>query len=201
MKSATISGKGKNITNETISTSKKSATITNNAKGKNLEYKVVCVDNAGNEKSYTKKYNVMEWSVDPSCPCKTYNKCDAESCKCKKIDRCKKAGCASWHYATGYSYKHVYSHSYCSNSQIEMGSATCTSSNHGQIKCRCSKSSSCPKNRKWLCTCWKCSRTSYSYADYCNYYNESLSKCGCLERYECEDKSCGCKTREECWHY
>ena len=147
-------------------------TITRKKAAKPGTWKTSCTDNAGNSNSETKKYYVRVYGT----------------CSCKTAKRCKKAGCASWHYATGYKYQHVYSHSYCSSSKMNTGATTCKAAWYGQIKCRCSTNSSCPKNRNWLCKCWTCSRTSYSYADYCNYNKRSESKCGC-------------ETYNYCWHY
>ena len=193
MKSVTISGKGTNITNATISDSKKSATITNNVKGKNLEYKVVCADNAGNEKSYTNKYNVMEFSVDSSCPCKTYKSCETKDCGCKTGKRCPAAGCASGYYS--------YYWSDLRDSSSMQGSGGC-------IRCDSGCNYSCwnaygSGGQGGRCTFingkmyqGRCLR---SYI--CSYNNRSYSKCGCEEWKTCEDDDCGCKTRKECWHY
>ena len=192
MKSATISGKGTNITNATISDSQKSSTITNNVKGKNLEYKVVCVDNAGNEKSYTNKYNVMEFSADSSCGCKTYKSCETKDCGCKTGKRCSAAGCESGYYS--YYWYGLAERSYgggggaapiCSSCNEKCYNAT-TNTNHAAAT----------YNEKGRMVYGWCLRTYY-----CNYYYRNYSKCGCEKWKSCRDDACGCETYKECWHY
>ena len=177
-----------------------SLSITRSSPARPVKYTSTCTDKAGNSATQSVNYYVREYNADSSCGCKTYKSCRTKSCGCKTRNRCKSCGCQTWHYTTGYNYYYKYSHQYCSNSIYNIGSDSCYSGRLGGLKCRCSKSGSCPSSRKYLCTCYVCSSSSYRYADYCKTYKR-CSSCSCATYKTCRASACGCQTYKTCWHY
>ena len=178
------------------------------------------------------------------CKCKTYKSCRTKACDCETIARCSAAGCASSYTYTCYSYSFGSSKTKEGDSYPGNGVSSCNSSNVGkysrtlissrQVKTTCAKckrndtattrKNNCSSPRNNTCVKWnyktlytweykKCNKSSGTCTG-CNYYKQSLSKCGCDLRKKCEASACGCKTYKtcrtkgcgvekykECWHY
>ena len=181
-----------------------------------------CTDNAGNTptsstlKVYTKVFSrdkdcgveLYKECEHKDCKCKTYKSCRAKACDCETIARCKAAGCASSSWCTSYTWQKAYTVGHTSK-QTTGGKCI----NKYSAKLEYIKTTKKNGVKTYHYQVYKCV-ASGQYVCGCNYYNKSLSKCGCALREKCRTSACGCETYKtcrtkgcgvekykECWHY